>query len=86
MQKMRRWLPLLGVLVLAVTVILRAFGLDGYAAALEQVGGLTGLSSQSPVGLGELTAAAAALTGVVLKVRAEWKKATAAESQVTPRP
>lgn len=86
MQNMRRWLPLLGVAVLGGTVALRALGLDGYAAALEQVGGLTGVSSQSPVGLGELAAATAALTGVVLKVRAEWKKATAPDDVVKLRP
>lgn len=75
MARIKRWLPLLGVLLLAAVVVMRAFGLEGYAAALEQIGGLTGLSAQSPVGLGELAAAAAALTGVVLKVRAEWRKA-----------
>lgn len=73
---LRRWLPLLGVVVLAASVILRALGLPEVAVAIETVGGLLGAPQASAVPVGELAAALTAITGVGLKVRNEWRKAT----------
>jgi hypothetical protein len=75
---LRRWLPLLGVAVLASSAILRALGAGDAAAAIETLGGLLGAQQASAVPVGELAAAIAAAAGVVLKVRAEIKKATGA--------
>lgn len=75
MELLKRWGPLAGTVVLIATVVLRAFGLDDAAKALDLVGSITGLSGQSSVSATELTAAAAALTGVVLKVLAQVAKA-----------
>jgi len=71
----KRWAPLLGTALLASVVVLRLFGMNEAATTVESLGGATGLSAQSPVGYGELIAAGAALAGVGLKVRSEWKKA-----------
>jgi hypothetical protein len=58
------------VVYIAALTICRAFGLDGIADGLSSVGGLIGLEALSPVSGAELTAAAAALGGVILKVYA----------------
>lgn len=74
-EGLRRWAPLAGVVVLVAIVVLRLLGMNDLAQTLEQLGGVVGLTGDSPVGLGELAAAAAALTGVLIKIRNEWRKA-----------
>lgn len=74
-DKAKRYLPLAGSAVLVTVVLLRLFGYGQAAAAVETVGGIVGVTQQSPVGVGELAAAIAAASGVVLKVIAEVKKA-----------
>lgn len=84
-RSIRRWAPLIGVALLASAVILRALGLEDMARLLEGIGGVTGLSEQSPVGLGELAAAVAAVVGVALKIAAVLRQArTPVEDRVTP--
>lgn len=75
LTKAKRWLPLAGTAVLALAVVLRVLGYGDAATAIEGVGGTLGVTAQSPVGIGELTAAVAAVTGVVLKVVSEVRKA-----------
>jgi uncharacterized membrane protein len=74
MKQVKRWLPLIGTAILALAVALRAFGQEDAARAVEQLGGLIGLTGAPTVGMAELLAASAAVTGIVLKVRAELKK------------
>jgi hypothetical protein len=75
MPKIKRWTPVVGGGILVAFVILRLFGLNDLAQAIAGFGGAVGLTDQSPVGIAELTAAAAGLTGIVLKIRAEVQKA-----------
>jgi hypothetical protein len=75
MPALKRYAPLVGSAVLAVVVLLRTLGYPELALALESLGGAIGLDEKSPVGYAELAAAGAALAGVVLKIRAELKKA-----------
>lgn len=74
-EKFKRYVPLLGSAVLVSVVLLRLFGYDQAAGAVESVGGIVGVTQQSPVGMGELVAAVAALAGIVLKVKSEVDKA-----------
>jgi hypothetical protein len=79
MKSIKRWLPLIGTAVLAGTVVLRAFGQDDVAKAVETVGGLVGAVPEDPtVSYAELAAAAAGVAGVFLKVRGEYRKARSA--------
>lgn len=70
MKNFKRFVPLIAVVYISALTVARAFGLEGFASALSSVGGLVGLDSMSPVSGAELTAAAAALGGVILKVYA----------------
>ena len=85
MPAIKRWAPVLGSLTLAGAVILRLFGQAEAAKAIESLGGLVGLTQQSPVGVVELTAAGTALAGIVLKVRSEIRKARARKDTVQVR-
>lgn len=73
--KAKRWAPLAGTAVLVAVVLLRLFGFEQGAAMVEGVGGAVGVTDDSAVGLGELTAAITALVGIVLKVRSQARKA-----------
>jgi len=70
MKKFQRFIPLVAVVYMAALTIARAYGANGVADGLSSVGGLIGLDALSPVSGAELTAAAAALGGVILKVYA----------------
>jgi hypothetical protein len=70
MKNFKRFVPLVAVVYIAALTIARSFGLDGVVSGLSSVGGLIGLEAMSPVSGAELTAAAAALGGVILKVYA----------------
>jgi hypothetical protein len=83
-DKLRRYGPLVGVALLAGVVILRALGLEEWASAISVLGVVTGLSEQSPVGMGELAAAIGAAVGVGLKLRSQWRKTHSTEEFVTP--
>lgn len=72
---LRTWAPVIGSSLLVAVVALRALGYTEAASAVEGLGGAVGITEQSPVGLGELTAAGAALTGIVLKLRSAVRKA-----------
>ena len=76
-SKLKRYLPLIGTAALAGAVVLRALGYAGAAQAIETVGGFIHVTDQSVVPAGELVAAIAAVTGVVLKIISEAKKARA---------
>lgn len=77
MPTLKKYAPLVGSAVLVSVVVLRLMGYVQAAAAVETLGGVVGVTQQSPVGVGELVAAGAALTGIVLKVKAEVQKARA---------
>lgn len=83
MQRLKRWAPLVGGGILAASVILRVFHLNTAADFVEQIGGITGLGNQSPIGVSELAGAVAMIAGMVLKIRAEIQRARAADF-VTP--
>jgi hypothetical protein len=74
---LKRYGPLVGSTVLVAVVILRLLGYGEAAQAVESVGGVVGVTQQSPVGIGELTAAAATLTGIVLKFISVIRKSRA---------
>ena len=74
-DKFKRYLPLVGSVVLVAVVALRWLGYGDAAAAIESVGGAVGVTNQSEVGVGELTAAAATLAGLVLKFKSMYDKA-----------
>jgi len=74
-EKFKRYVPLIGSAVLVTVVLLRLFGYEQAAGAIESVGGAVGVTQQSTVGVGELVAAGAALAGIVLKVKSEVDKA-----------
>jgi hypothetical protein len=71
----KTYAPLIGSAVLAAVVVLRLLGYSQEAEALESVGGVVGITKQSPVGIGELTAAGAVVFGIVRKLRAVNKAA-----------
>jgi len=68
MPRIKRWAPLLGVAVVGGATIARAFGFHEAGKAIDLVGGITGLGTESPVSATELLAAGAAVSGVILKV------------------
>jgi len=68
MKQFQRFVPLVAVVYIAALTIARAFGADGIADGLSSVGGLIGIEAMSPVSAAELTAAAAALGGGLIKV------------------
>ena len=65
-----RWAPLVGGAVLVAAVVLRMAGQEELAASVLSLGGLFGLTGQSPVPVGELAAGAAVVWGIVRKFRA----------------
>jgi hypothetical protein len=65
---LKRWAPLLGVALIAGSTIARAFGYADAGRAIDIIGTLTGFGTESPVSATELLAAAAAVSGVALKV------------------
>lgn len=77
MPAVKRYAPLIGSAVLAISVVLRLFGQNEVADGITTLGGLVGVTQQSQIPVGEIAAACAALTGVVLKVVSEVKKARA---------
>ena len=66
MKRFKRYAPLAGVAYIAAVTIGQAWGVD--MSQVQTIGGLLQLDAASPVSAAELTAAAAALTGVVLKI------------------
>lgn len=68
MKNFKRFVPLVAVVYIAALTIARSFGLESVASSLSSIGGLVGIEAMSPVSGAELTAAAAALGGVILKV------------------
>ena len=83
MQTIKRYVPLIGTAFLAGAVILRAFGLEDLARAVETIGGLVGTTSDPAVSYAELIAAVSAVTGVVLKIVAMVRKARAKTDTVS---
>lgn len=75
MSAFKRWLPLVGSAVLVFVVVLRALGQTELAGVVEGIAGVLGITDRSPVTLGEVTAAVAAATGIVLKIVSEFRKA-----------
>ncbi len=82
MPQIKRWAPLLGTAVLVAATVLRLLGQEDVAKAVETAGQVTGTAAQSPVSGQELAAlvtqvlaAAAAATGIVLKIAAQVRKA-----------
>ena len=71
---LKRYLPLVGVAFIGVTTLLQYLGLESAASALSTLGGLLGANEASPVTGAEFAAAAAAVSGVVLKVLSLLKK------------
>jgi hypothetical protein len=65
--------------------VLQLFGLGDVAAQILGIAGAVGLSEQSAVPVGELAAAGAALAGIVLKIRAQVKKARESRDRVSLR-
>lgn len=82
MRTIRRWVPLIGTALVCGAVIARTLGYELFATAAEQVGSLTGASGQSAVSPVEVSAALAGLSGVVLKVVAQVRKALAQDDMV----
>lgn len=66
MKSLRRWLPLIGVFVLAGSTLLRALGHSDLAVLVEGAGGLAG--AEAPPATAEVIAAAAALFGASIKL------------------
>lgn len=83
-EKLKRWVPLAGTAVLVSAVVLQVLGYGDVAKNLLSIAGAVGLSDQSAVPVGELAAAAAALTGIVLKIRSQIQKAKEAQTKVSP--
>lgn len=83
-DKVKRWVPLLGTAVLVTSVVLQLLGYGDVARQILGIAGAVGVSDQSAVPLGELAAAGAALSGVVLKILAQVKKAREAKTTVNP--
>ena len=77
MDGLKRWLPLIGSAVLALAVVARLSGQEDAARAIEVVANLLGLSGASAISGAELAAAATVIFGIVRKVRAEVRKASA---------
>jgi len=75
MPWLKRWLPLMGTFVLAVSMLLEAFGLPEAAKVLTTLGGIVGANQASTVTGPEFAAAVAAISGVALKVYSELRKA-----------
>lgn len=75
MPWLKRWLPLLGTFVLAISALLEAFGLSEVAKIVTTLGGIVGATQASTVTGPEIAAAVAAITGVLLKVYSELRKA-----------
>lgn len=71
----KRWGPVAGSVALVGSVVARIFGHADVANSLSSVGGLLG----TDLPLGDLVAAAAVTTGVVLKVKSQIKKAVEGE-------
>lgn len=66
MSHLKRWLPLIGVLIIAVSTLARAYGQSDLAALLEGAGQLAG--AEAPPATAEVIAAAAALVGACIKL------------------
>lgn len=77
MPIVKKFAPLIGSAVLVGAVVLRALGQTEAAGAVEAIGSAVGLTVQSPVSAAEFAAAFAALSGIVLKIRAEIAKTKA---------
>lgn len=60
-----RWAPLLGGVILIAGVVLPIFGQSELAVAITGLGSLLGLTAQSPVSVGEVSAASVAVTSAV---------------------
>lgn len=76
---LRKWTPLIGSAALVVSVVLRALGQTDFADAVDSIGKAIGITAQSPVSGTEIAAAGAAVTGIVLKLRSEYRKASEAK-------
>ena len=83
MTWIRRWAPVIGSLVLVASVGLRLAGKNEAAGAIEGLGSVLGLTSQSSISVAEIAAATAAGTGVVIKIVSEVRKAMAAADTVS---
>lgn len=68
MKSVKRWVPLIGVAVLVAAELLKVFGQADAAQALTTLGGLLGFEDGSGIPKGEIAAAVAAGTGLVLKI------------------
>lgn len=73
-KTLRRWLPLIGTATLAASITARAWGAEHLAGPLEALSRTLGLWDLSAVSADELVAAAAAVTGVALKIRSQVNK------------
>jgi len=82
MLALRRWIPLVAVLVLAVGAILRALGQFGLADAFEALATFLGPDKTLAI---EVTAAVGAIIGVLLKLVSIFREIREGETHVTPR-
>jgi hypothetical protein len=77
---LKRWLPLVGTVVVVASTVAKFTGNADVAQAIDLVGTLTGATGQAGVTPTEIAGAVAAGTGVALKVWAIASKAWKAPS------